>query len=412
MRPRPEGRGERRAPRYRKASKISFNAATTRRSWRTTHFVPVIGGLGRLQCGHDPKVVENRAARCGRGAGAAPSMRPRPEGRGERISPSPSPRKGRGLQCGHDPKVVENALGFDLRAQEVGPSMRPRPEGRGERPVAWHGRTAYRSLQCGHDPKVVENEIGHNSSASILNPSMRPRPEGRGELHHVDQTGHAGGDLQCGHDPKVVENQLACLHHPRHASQPSMRPRPEGRGERPLVSFARGQLMPFNAATTRRSWRTAAIVPRRSQARHLQCGHDPKVVENPVADFPPRWTRYPSMRPRPEGRGELKRRGTRSHRDSNLQCGHDPKVVENRLRRPSWRRRLRRLQCGHDPKVVENDDGIHAATQRPTPSMRPRPEGRGELRLAFIPAEQGEPSMRPRPEGRGEPSMRSGSGSW
>ena len=38
-----------------------------------------------------------------------------------------------------------------------------------------------------------------------------------------------------------------------------------------------------------------------------------------------------------------------------LQCGHDPKAVENgRTDAAGIDRRPDRLQCGHDPKAVEN----------------------------------------------------------
>ena len=60
----------------------------------------------------------------------------------------------------------------------------------------------------------------------------------------------------------------------------------------------------------------------------LQCGHDPKAVEN---DGPQ----------------------NASAKSFVLQCGHDPKAVENAMGAfvPP---RGRELQCGHDPKAVEN----------------------------------------------------------
>ena len=60
-------------------------------------------------------------------------MRPRPEGRGEQIDHPAFEQPMIQLQCGHDPKAVENlALADALRATHLA-SMRPRPEGRGER---------------------------------------------------------------------------------------------------------------------------------------------------------------------------------------------------------------------------------------------------------------------------------------
>ena len=84
-------------------------------------------------------------------------MRPRPEGRGE-----PAPLRcleladGR-LQCGHDPKAVENAASAAAGNADAAASMRPRPEGRGERDGHQRIVNIEYVLQCGHDPKAVEN---------------------------------------------------------------------------------------------------------------------------------------------------------------------------------------------------------------------------------------------------------------
>ena len=65
------------------ASATSFNAATTRRPWRTRIGVATAADYRQLQCGHGPKAVENcRETRHGLPQATA-SMRPRPEGRGE-----------------------------------------------------------------------------------------------------------------------------------------------------------------------------------------------------------------------------------------------------------------------------------------------------------------------------------------
>ena len=152
MRPRPEGRGEPRTVTRPTVSRRCFNAATTRRPWRTT----------------------------------MTAARPRP----------------------------------------AVASMRPRPEGRGEP----HGRVAERRPA-----------------------SMRPRPEGRGE--------------------RQTAATLVCM-------AASMRPRPEGRGE-PASSDGRAAVSGFNAATTRRPWRTEPTPSALAQTlTWLQCGHDPKAVEN------------------------------------------------------------------------------------------------------------------------------------
>ena len=160
-----------------------FNAATTRRPWRTATAgdLPPRPSIG-LQCGHDPKAVENADSRRIKPLPCSPaSMRPRPEGRGEQS------RRSR-------PDVGKCA------------SMRPRPEGRGE------------------PARQKKRRIGKRPA------SMRPRPEGRGE-RRLGLPLSASDMLQCGHDPKAVENRM---------------------------KFGRGGLQRgFNAATTRRPWRTS-----------------------------------------------------------------------------------------------------------------------------------------------------------
>ena len=106
------------------------------------------------------------------------------------------------------------------------------------------------------------------------------------------------------------------------------------------------------------------------------------------------------MRPRPEGRGELRRR-----RSSTPRVGFNAATA----RRPWRTRRSTRadgpeLQCGHGPKAVENrwrtatsaDEAVsfNAATAR-------RPWRTDEARRSMVGARKA--SMRPRPEGRGEP---------
>ena len=108
--------------------------------------------------------------------------------------------------------------------------MRPRPEGRGELCYNEIGNGEQPELQCGHDPKAVENE------------------------QLLGLCGHAGL-LQCGHDPKAVENAL-------------------------VFCTVSGGIRSFNAATTRRPWRTARRMLYQWSEAKLQCGHDPKAVEN------------------------------------------------------------------------------------------------------------------------------------
>ena len=251
MRPRPEGRGERRSGAIEPLMRRSFNAATARRPWRT------------------------RRRRPGRRARRA-SMRPRPEGRGERDADE------RPDKC-------------------AGASMRPRPEGRGERPVCrsarrcnvqgfnaatarrpWRTRVAARRrrLETSFNAATARRpwrtrtparrrDARSFNAATARRPwrtavrsgdggcrtaSMRPRPEGRGERAALTCGRHGRRRLQCGHGPKAVEN--------------ARRRRADGLPSR------------FNAATARRPWRTSPASWR------------------PAADA------AASMRPRPEGRGE------------------------------------------------------------------------------------------------------------
>ena len=142
-----------------------------------------------------------------------------------------------------------------------------------------------------------------------------------------------------------------------------------------------GRASGFNAATTRRPWRTAAQPIGRDRYPELQCGHDPKAVENvrryfsgrgrarasmrprpegrgePVATQASPATREASMRPRPEGRGERHADGMRHVAGHWLQCGHDPKAVENRSRYKRlisrWLKRALRAGAGCDGKTKQ-----------------------------------------------------------
>jgi len=137
-------------------------------------------------------------------------------------------------------------------------------------------------LQCGHDPKAVEN------------------PPISSAQHRQNR------QLQCGHDPKAVENLRKIIGNPLRGKA-SMRPRPEGRGEQRKGKEGDGPAPSFNAATTRRPWRTCAPPYSHFARWMLQCGHDPKAVENLGNRSECLVARRASMRPRPEGRGERKK---------------------------------------------------------------------------------------------------------
>ena len=159
MRPRPEGRGEPQEQTGRLGGGGGFNAATTRRPWRT-----LLRGVGH---------ADRRVA----------SMRPRPEGRGERrASPSRSAARRRSFNAATTRRPWRTRPTPAARDGKSGASMRPRPEGRGERSAGRTSRRRARRLQCGHDPKAVENHRKGKRAGRAVGASMRPRPEGRGEL--------------------------------------------------------------------------------------------------------------------------------------------------------------------------------------------------------------------------------------
>ena len=253
MRPRPEGRGEPRDAKQSVKTRIhSFDAATARRPWRT------------------PK--NRRGVPRGRH-----SMRPQPEGRGEPIPTS-----------------------FRRRTQEVA-SMRPRPEGRGERRASGladsassrrlmrpqpegRGELGKRSsggclpsLQCGHGPKAVESPVRYGGERQKrAEASMRPRPEGRGELIFTRSCRRLCASMRPRPEGRGEHVGWAASA----LGTASMRPRPEGRGERTWLRRRQStRSSSFNAATTRRPWRNSRGVPS-MRSTQLQCGHDPKAVEN------------------------------------------------------------------------------------------------------------------------------------
>ena len=402
MRPRPEGRGELPSPQLRATGGNRFNAATTRRSWRTLGAKEQCLREGGLQCGHDPKVVENRRParasrkRYGRFNAATTRRSWRtavwPPGRCSLLS----------LQCGHDPKVVEN------------PSIRQHVDC--SRP-GFNAATTRRSWRTPRTAWRYRTKRGSFNAATTRR-SWRT-PSTLGDCTWLQM-------LQCGHDPKVVENRASgvtsCPTPIRFNAATTRRSWRTGN-----AAQQGGALYRFNAATTRRSWRTvvesnqwslsgrASMRPRpegRGELTNdgyvhvgsvLQCGHDPKVVENGRGLRPVHGSQRASMRPRPEGRGE--RLPARRPAPGGRRCFNAATTRRSwrTRRRPALTWRGRWLQCGHDPKVVENPDRRDARAAVGRASMRPRPEGRGERRRGVA---WGHPvtgaSMRPRPEGRGE----------
>ncbi len=242
--------------------------------------------------------------------------------------------------------------GVGRLAQRVaGASMRPRPEGRGEHGNILPRRQIDDQLQCGHDPKAVENAAWWTNGSSVR------------------------GTLQCGHDPKAVENDPTILglapFWTRFNAATTRRPWRTSS----LLYGGRCQNRSFNAATTRRPWRTAfwrqmvrcrgksfnAATTRRPWRTVFRCGG---VTV----------TRFASMRPQPEGRGELRLFGESKGADRgfNAATARRPWRTENWIMPVDVR--LMRLQCGHSPKAVENlswycshsqaMQGFNAATAR------------------------------------------------
>ena len=210
MRPRPEGRGERPWSARLRRTAPSFNAATTRRPWRTDWTRFGFTTEDWLQCGHDPKAVENLyyaaiLTQHGTCFNAATTRRP------WRTSTNPRPVGGL--------TQVFNAEAATTR----------RPWRTLTTPDCGGGWTL--RLQRGHDPKAVENLHCPVCTQPQVQASMRPRPEGRGDPHGRGQGDHRQQRFECGHDPKAVETAV-------------LREHPPGTG------------VSFNAATTRRPWRT------------------------------------------------------------------------------------------------------------------------------------------------------------
>ncbi len=192
----------------------------------------VVSVQAQLQCGHDPKAVENpKAGEMGKGPAVA-SMRPRPEGRGERTLDDTLVFTDRGASMRPRPEGRGEPPSRKPPSSWSAASMRPRPEGRGEPPIhPASAATGIHGLQCGHDPKAVEN--ARASTAALADATL----------------------LQCGHDPKAVENMPSTRSTSRTRSRfnaaTTRRPWRTSTTRRTACSWPC-----FNAATTRRPWRT------------------------------------------------------------------------------------------------------------------------------------------------------------
>ena len=118
MRPRPEGRGEpcRMVADAGSRPRLASMRPRARRPWRTRIiWQPSIRSTVTLQCGHGPKAVENLHRACMRRSSSTCSFNAATARRPWRTS----------TVRWHDADVDQHA------------SMRPRPEGRGERETTW-----------------------------------------------------------------------------------------------------------------------------------------------------------------------------------------------------------------------------------------------------------------------------------
>ncbi len=205
---------------------VSFNGATTLRSWKQPTRRALRAPMIPLQWSHDLAVVETGRERYGIQAAADASMEPRPCGRGN-PDLAHSLRVDEALQWSHDLAVVETAERLRAREHLIEASMEPRPCGRGNlRPIAVWARR--------------------------VEASMEPRPCGRGNITDAINATTVG-ELQWSHDLAVVETcarAAQCRHgtsfngattlrswkrrdHPRddvREQAASMEPRPCGRG--------------------------------------------------------------------------------------------------------------------------------------------------------------------------------------
>ena len=115
-------------------------------------------------------------------------------------------------------------------------------------------------LQCGHDPEAVE-------SRQII----------------ADLEDEVA--LQCGHDPEAVESPLPIVPLPTTTS--GFNAATTRRPWRTAHGGAEGNgNYGFNAATTRRPWRASGDAFASTSPGMLQCGHDPEAVESPARRRP------------------------------------------------------------------------------------------------------------------------------
>ena len=334
-----------------------------------------------------------------------PSMGPRPDGRGRRLVFCPMslrPAPVNGAAAGWPRKVRRRWR----RGPMPAPSMGPRPDGRGR---GSRRRRSFRLRRPSMGPRPDGRGRAHNGAARILGylPSMGPRPDGRGR--HSPQAPAA--------PPASVNGAAAGW--PRKAAQHNPaytagKFRQWGRGrmaaEGRTMRYARDRTCPaVNGA--------AAGWPRKARSPEGWQGCAGAV--NGAAAGWPRKERlhrlagvlgsFPSMGPRPDGRGRAARKTLESGQDVTVNgaaagwprkafrtggttCSRSPSMGP----RPDGRGRCGRGACSPGGRCSVN--GAAAGWPRKVaagagrvrgilPSMGPRPDGRGR--------------RRPRPAGRG-----------
>ena len=273
-----------------------FNGATTKASWKTLSSVGV-ARLVRLQWGHDEVVVE------GIGTGA---LRPR---RRRRFNGATTKESWKGQRA----VTRAGVYGFNgattkaswKRSYGVTPSdrdasMGPRRRSRGRRAVRLHAPTDDQSASMGPRRRSRGRGRRHGRQGSCCRcfNGATTKASWKGMLEAFDTrrlltcfngattkaswkartTTHANRPLtalQWGHDEGVVEGERRARR-PGRSTVASMGPRRRRRGRRLAEDDAPARLC-FNGATTKSSWKAAAITRRRLTA--LQWGHDEVVVE-------------------------------------------------------------------------------------------------------------------------------------
>ncbi len=137
---------------------------------------------------------------------------------------------------------------------------------------------------------------------------------------------------------------------------------------------------------------------------YLQWGRDHSAAEIPVAGPVLRLDQWPSMGPRPFGRGNRPVPTVYTASNHSLQWGRDHSAAEiGDTAHPTAA--ITSLQWGRDHSAAEIIIALCCRPASLAPSMGPRPFGRGNGRKVFVADSVPPPSMGPRPFGRGNTQL-------